>query len=149
MSFINYNNRGLKIRLGVIITLSGFLIFLLGADPDLFGLNRSPVVGFVQSATFTAGLGILCLGGFIGLKASRQPGEKLSIAQDIGLRLIATGYLISLVSGLADVFGFGTQTWPVQPFFGPWQAAGVVIGEIIIAVGFLLYIPFTSSDGSA
>jgi hypothetical protein len=88
----------------------------------------------------------VCLGGYISLKACQYAGQKQSLAQDIGLRLVATGYLISLVSGMADVFGFGTQSWPALPFFGPWQAAGVVVGEIIIAVGFLLYLPFTSSS---
>ena len=89
---------------------------------------------------------MLCLGGFISLKACQRVGRIQSLAQDIGLRLVATGYLISLISGMADVFGFGTQSWPSVPFFGPSQAAGVVVGEIIIAIGFLLYLPFPSSQ---
>jgi len=145
VDFTSINKSKIKILIGLGLTMMGFLVFLIGANPELFGLNRSPVVGFVQTATFSTGLAVICLGGFIGLKACQDPGEEPTIAQDIGLRLVGTGYLIALISALADVFGFGTQTWPVQPFFGPWQAAGVVIGEIIIAVGFLLYIPFTSS----
>lgn len=140
---LNLNQSSTKIRLGVLLTMIGFGAFLLGADPGLFGLDRSPLVGFVQTFTFSAGLAVICLGGFISLKASQDPDREQTIAQDIGLRLVATGYLISLVSAMADVFGFGTQTWPVAPFFGPWQAAGVLIGEIIISIGFLLYIPFT------
>jgi hypothetical protein len=140
------NQSSTKIRLGVLLTMIGFGAFLLGADPGLFGLDRSPLVGFVQTFTFSAGLAVICLGGFISLKASQNPDREQTIAQDIGLRLVATGYLISLVSAMADVFGFGTQTWPVAPFFGPWQAAGVLIGEIIISIGFLLYIPFTGRD---
>lgn len=143
MSMLNLNQSSTKIRLGVLLTMIGFGAFLLGADPGLFGLDRSPLVGFVQTFTFSAGLAVICLGGFISLKASQDPDREQTIAQDIGLRLVATGYLISLVSAMADVFGFGTQTWPVAPFFGPWQAAGVLIGEIIISIGFLLYIPFT------
>jgi hypothetical protein len=136
------NNITLRIRIGIGMVLVGFLIFLLGADPGLFNLDRTPVVGFVQTATFSTGLALVCLGGWISLKACQQSGEKQSIAQDIGLRLVGTGYLIALVSAMADVFGFGTQAWPALPFFGPWQAAGVVVGEIIIAVGFLLFIPY-------
>jgi hypothetical protein len=143
---LNLNHSSTKIRLGVLLTMVGFGAFLLGADPGLFGLDRSPLVGFVQIFTFSAGLAVICLGGFISLKASQDPDREQTIAQDIGLRLVATGYLISLVSAMADVFGFGTQTWPVAPFFGPWQAAGVLIGEIIISIGFLLYIPFTGRD---
>ena len=77
----------------------------------------------------------------MSLKAAKGPQHETSIVEDIGLRLVGTGYLIALVSSMADVFGFGTQAWPAPPFFGPWQAAGVVIGEVIIALGFLLYIP--------
>jgi hypothetical protein len=49
---------------------------------------------------------------------------------------------------MADVFGFGTQAWPAPPFFGPTQAVGVVIGEFIIAVGFLLYMPFFTGESA-
>ena len=142
-------NIKLRINIGVGLTIIGFLVFILGADPGIFRLNRSPVVGFVQTATFSTGLAILCLGGFIGLKACQRRGHLQSLAQDIGLRLVATGYLIALVSGMADVFGFGTQAYPALPFFGPIQAIGVIVGEIIIAVGFLLYFPFPSSRPKA
>ena len=142
-------NINLRINIGVGLTIIGFLVFILGADPGIINLDRSPAVGFVQTATFSTGLAMLCLGGFIGLKACQRPGHYQSLAQDIGLRLVATGYLISLVSGMADVFGFGTQAYPALPFFGPWQAAGVIVGEIVIAVGFLLYLPFPSSRPKA
>jgi hypothetical protein len=138
-----------RINIGLGLTVAGFLVFLLGADPGLINLNRSPVVGFVQTATFTTGLAMLCLGGFIGLKACQQPRQYQTLAQDVGIRLVATGYLIALVSGMSDVFGFGTQVYPALPFFGPAQAAGVIIGEIVIAVGFLLYLPFPSKRSKA
>ncbi len=130
-----------RVRFGLSATLIGFLVFLLGARPSLFGLDRSPVVGFVQIAVFLIGLAIICLGGFMSLAALWRPGTH-SIAADIGLRLVATGYLISVFSGMADVFGFGSHVPPVVPYFGPWQARGVEIGEIIIAAGFLLLIPY-------
>jgi hypothetical protein len=34
------------------------------------------------------------------------------------------------------------------PYFGPWQASGVLIGQGIIALGFLLFIPFRSPASS-
>ncbi|MFN2113992.1 MAG: hypothetical protein ACK2TT_12820 [Anaerolineales bacterium] len=140
----------LRANIGLGMTLVGFLIFLLGANPGLFGLDRSPVIGFVQTATFSIGLTLLCLGGFLSFKSCQRTDRVQSLAQDIGIRLVATGYLVSLISGMADVFGFGTQSWPALPFFGPRQATGVVAGELIIAVGFLLYMPFfTASRPSA
>jgi len=56
--------------------------------------------------------------------------------------MVTTGYLISVFSGMADVFGFGSQLRPQVPYFGPWQAAGVQVGELVIAIGFLLLIPY-------
>jgi len=134
-----------RVNIGLGLTIAGFLIFLLGADPAMVGLDRSPYLGFVQTATFSTGLAMLCLGGFLSFKACQLRDSIQSLAQDIGVRLVATGYLIALISGMADVFGFGTQSWPALPFFGPTQATGVIVGEITIAIGFILYMPFLST----
>jgi hypothetical protein len=140
-----YNGKIYRANIGLGITIVGFLIFILGADPGVVNLDRSPDIGFVQTVTFSLGLALTCLGGFISFKACQRAGSSQSLAQDIGIRLVATGYLIAMISGMADVFGFGTQAWPSIPFFGPRQASGVVAGEFIIAVGFLLYLPFLTS----
>ena len=133
------NSQRLRTRFGLGIVILGLLIFILGVDPGWFGLDRSPVVGFVQIAVFLVGLALICLGGYIALNALWNGTEK-TIAADIGFRLVSTGYVISVATGMADVFGFGTQTFPKIPHFGPMQAIGVLIGELIIAVGFLLLI---------
>lgn len=131
------------IRWGAAVTLIGFLIFLFGARPSLFGLDRSPIVGFVQIATFEVGLAVMCLGGYQAMLGlwTNQPR---SIRSDIGVRFIATGYVIALTAGMADVFGFGSHPLPGVPYFGPLQALGVEIGQGIIALGFLLLIPIVS-----
>ncbi len=128
-------------RLGLILTLLGFLIFLIGSVPGVFGLDRSPVIGFVQIAVFLIGLGFICVGGYI-LMNGLWNGHTRTIPADIGLRLVSTGYVIAVVSGMADVFGFGSQTSPEIPYYGPWQAGGVLFGEIVIILGFLLQVPF-------
>ncbi len=130
-----------RIRSGLTLTLIGLLVFLTGARPSLFGLDRSPVIGFVQIAVFLIGLAIICIGGYTSLMSlwkNRQP----SIAADIGLRLVATGYVIAVFTGMADVFGVGSHQLPGIPYFGPWQARGVEFGQAIIAIGFLLLIPY-------
>lgn len=130
-----------RVRIGLVLTLLGFVVFLLGARPSLFGLDRSPVIGFVQIAVFLVGLALICIGGYISLMSlwkKRQP----SILADIGLRMVATGYVIAVFAGMADVFGAGSHPLPGVPYFGPWQARGVEIGQIIIAIGFLMLIPF-------
>lgn len=130
-----------RIRTGLFITLAGFFIFIVGAKPDWLGVDRSPVVGFVQIAVFLVGLAIICLGGYIGLLALWGSDQR-SIGADIGQRLVSTGYVISVFAGMADVFGMGTHPLPGVPFFGRVQATGVVLGEIVIGIGFLLLIPY-------
>jgi hypothetical protein len=137
------SNGRARIRIGLLITILGFLIFLLGVDPGIFGMDRSPVTGFVQIAVFLVGLALMCLGGYLGLNALWNGAQK-TIAADIGLRLVSTGYVVAVASGMADIFGFGTQKLPLIPYFGPWQAIGVMVGEITIAIGFVLLIPFTA-----
>jgi hypothetical protein len=138
-------NGDFRIRMGMILLGIGFVIFLIGATPDLFGLDRSPVIGFVQIAVFLIGLAVICLGGFVCLNALWNSHPKTILA-DIGLRLVLTGYVIAVISGMADIFGFGTQLAPEIPFYGPWQAMGVLFGEIVIMIGFIFQIPFRLRD---
>ncbi|CAG0986457.1 hypothetical protein ANAEL_02050 [Anaerolineales bacterium] len=125
----------------IAITFIGLMVFVIGAKPDWFGWDYSPIVGFVQIAVFLAGLAIICLGGYIGLLALWWGYERTVVA-DIGTRLVGTGYVIAVFAGLADIFGMGSQSFPQVPYFGPWQSTGVLIGQGIIALGFLLFIPF-------
>jgi hypothetical protein len=130
-----------RIFVSIAITLVGLLIFVIGAKPDWFGWDRSPVVGFVQIAVFLAGLAVMCFGGYVGL-LTLWWGRERTIVSDIGTRLVSTGYVIAVFAGLADIFGMGSQSFPQVPYFGPWQASGVLIGQGIIVLGFLLFIPF-------
>ncbi len=129
-----------RVRIGLFLVLIGLLVFLIGARPAIFGLDRSPVVGFVQIAVFSIGLAIVCIGGYISLMAFWKNGSR-TIPAEIGSRLVVTGYVVAVFSGMADVFGLGSHGFPKVPFFGPWQAMGVQLGELIIAIGFLLLIP--------
>jgi hypothetical protein len=130
-----------RIQLGIVMALFGFATLTIGSKPEWLGLDRSPVVGFVQISVFTIGIGILCLGGYIGLNHLWGRQEKTILA-DFGLRIIATGYVIVVFTGMADIFGLGTHSLPTVPFFGPWQALGVQIGQVIIVIGFLMLIPY-------
>ena len=114
---------------------------LLGAKPEFFGLDRSPVVGFVQIIVMLIGIGIICLAGYFLVHTLWRKTEP-SIASDIGVRIVSTGYVITLFSGMADVFGFGSQPLPNVPFFGVWQARGMEIGLGIIAIGFIMMFPY-------
>lgn len=131
----------LRIRFSLIALAVGSFVFVVGAKPNWFGWDRSPVVGFIQIAVFLIGLAMICAGGYVGLSALWGK-EQRSIIADIGLRLVSTGYVISVFTGMADIFGMGSQPLPLVPYFGPWQSGGVLIGQIIIAIGFLMLIPY-------
>lgn len=121
-------------------------MFVLGARPSVFGLDRSPVIGFIQIIVFLIGLAMICIGGYIALDAL-WGGEQRSIKADFGKRLVSTGFVLAAFSALADVFGFGSHPLPGPPYFGPWQSGGVLLGELLIAVGFILILPFHGKKG--
>ena len=129
-----------RTRNGFIFTLVGYLFLLLGARPSVFGLDRSPVIGFAQVAVLLLGLGILCIGAYICIIGLWKKSP-ISIAAQIGLRMVATGFVIAVIAGMADIFGLGSHPLS-KPFFGPLQALGVQIGELVIGFGTLLMIPF-------
>lgn len=131
----------LRIRFSLANVFLGFVIFAVGAKPNWFGWDRSPVVDFIEIAVFLVGLALISAGGYVGLLAL-WGDEQRSIIADIGSRLVGTGYVIAVFTGMADIFGLGTQPLPEVPYFGPWQAAGVFIGELIIVAGFLMIIPY-------
>jgi hypothetical protein len=134
-----------RIQFGIILTLIGLLIFFIGARPEIVGLDRSPVIGFIQIGVMLVGLVFICFGGYWTI-VSLWYKRTLSIAAEIGMRLISTGFVVAAISGLADIFGLGSHPVAyVVPYFGIWQARGVQIGEGIIAIGLLLMFPYSRS----
>lgn len=131
----------LRIRFSLTTVIVGLFVFIVGAKPGWFGWDRSSVVGFVQIAVFLVGLALICAGGYIGLM-TLWGKEQRSIVADIGLRLVGTGYVVAVFTGMADVFGMGSQPLPKVPYFGPWQSSGVLSGQIVIAIGLLMMIPY-------
>ena len=134
-----------RIQLGLITAAGGFLIFMVGARPNFFMLDRSPVLGFVQIGVMLFGLAFICMGGYICISGLWR-GCRPSIAGELGARLVSTGYIIAVFSGLADIFGLGSHPTPdFIPYFGEWQARGFQIGLGLIAVGMLMMLPYSSN----
>ena len=48
-----------RVYFGLITATIGFIVFIFGAKPDWFNLDRSPVVGFVQITVFLVGLAFI------------------------------------------------------------------------------------------
>jgi len=119
------------------LALVGVLIFLIGIDPDLIGMNRSPAVGFVQVGVWLTGLALFLIGAYAALRVVRN-GRASTLLNDVGLRLAATGYVVAAAASLADFIGIGSHTIP-NLRFGKIQVAGVAIGALLILVGLVLY----------
>jgi hypothetical protein len=134
-----------RIRFSLSTAFVGFVFFLVGAQPGWFFLDRSPVVGFVQIAVMLIGLAIMCIGGYVAIHALWRR-QIPSIPADIGLRLVSTGYVVTVFSGMADIFGIGSHPLPGVPLFGVWQARGMEIGLAIIAIGFVMMFPFKQTS---
>lgn len=128
-----------RIKFGLLLTLAGFFAVALGAKPEYFGMDRSPVIGFAQTTCFLAGLGVICIGGIICLM-SFWPRGYTTLTADFGIRLVATGWLVAVFSGMADVFGIGSHPLSGLVYFGHLQSMGVEIGEFVIAVGLIMMV---------
>ena len=121
------------------VVLAGLFLFILGVAPDLIGMDRSPVIGFVQVGTWLTGLAILLLGAYFAERVIRN-GLENTLISEVGSRLIATGYVLVAAASLADFIGIGSH--PLQNiYFGPLQVVGVVLGILFSLVGVLLYWP--------
>ncbi len=137
-----------RVRIGVIIALIGFVTLVVGTHPEWFGWGSGSGIGFVQLFGMLLGLGILSLGGFVALLALWRNTLRTIVA-DIGMRLVATGYVVAIFAGLADLFGMGTEIGSAVMHFGLLQSRGIVIGQAVIGVGFVLMIPFGANPPSA
>lgn len=126
-------------RFGVILIVAGFFIFIVGLFPDLIRLGLTPGIGLLQIGLFLFGLSIMTLGGYIYAYATRHRGMVRRLRHDIGVRLMATGLVIALATGFADVLGIGSHFGADRPLLGPLQAIGIAFSVVIIGVGIIMY----------
>jgi hypothetical protein len=128
-------------RRWVALAIIGVLVFVIGISPDLIGMDRSRVIGFIQMGVWLTGLGLVLLGAFLAVRVVRN-GRPMSLRAEIGTRLIATGYVVSATATLADFLSIGSHHLP-WIYFGPLQVGGLVTGVVISLIGVLLYWPRT------
>ena len=121
------------------VVLLGFFIFAIGVDPDLIGMNRSQIIGFVQMGVWMTGLTILLLGATATVRVVRN-GKPHSLRADVGVRLIATGYVVAATASYADFLSIGSHQMP-QVYFGEVQVMGLALGVITSLMGVVLYWP--------
>jgi hypothetical protein len=118
----------------------GVIAFVIGIDPALIGMNITPGIGVTQMSLWLAGLGAVLIGGFAAVRIVRN-GRPNSLRADIGMRMIATGYVFSAVASLADYLGIGTQHFP-KLSFGTVQIIGLIFGIAVSLIGLIIYWPW-------
>jgi hypothetical protein len=117
----------------LVLDFIGLALFLLGMQPWIFGLDRSPVIGYLQVVVF--------LSSFAMEKLFRPSSQPVTIREDVGARLCATGYVLVAVSSTADLIGLGSHPLPGSPHFGTLQSIGLFFGAAMIVVGLAMYHP--------
>jgi hypothetical protein len=126
-------------RVGVAVVVVGFAIFGVGVFPEFVRLDLTPGVGILQIATFLLGITLMTIGAYVFLYATRHRAQPRRLREDVGVRLMATGVVITYVTGFADVLGIGTHFGAERPLFGILQAWGVALGVFVILAGIGLY----------
>lgn len=127
-------------RAAVASVIFGFFVFIIGLFPAIINLDTKPGVGVLQLAVTLWGLGMMNAGAALWAYSERHRGAPRLLREDIGVRLIATGFVTSAFSSLADVLGIGSHNAPRRlPYLGVWQQAGLAIGILVSVVGLLLY----------
>jgi hypothetical protein len=119
--------------------LLGLLVFAIGVQPDLIGMNLSPIVGFVQVGTWLTGLAMVLVAAYATVRMVRN-ARPTTLRADVGLRLIATGYVIAATASVADFIGIGSHSLP-GVHFGLVQLTGLVAGVLTSLLGVVLYWP--------
>ena len=121
------------------VVLLGLFVFLIGISPDLIGMDRSPVVGFVQVGVWLTGRAALLLGTYLTIRVIRN-GRNQTLRAEVGVRLMATGYVVAAAASLADFIGIGSHTLPGL-VFGHLQVLGLVLGVLVSLIGVVLFWP--------
>ncbi len=142
MSEQNNVTQVIRRQVGAFLLGLGFLLLVLGARPEWFGLSLAPAIGFMQILTFLTGLGFVTFGLYLRLLASWHANGALPLRADLGMRIAVTGYILAAVAALADVLGLGSHPLPNETYFGPWQYTGLLLGLGMLVVGYAIAWPW-------
>jgi len=98
-------------------------------------------MGYLQAVVFLFGLGLIVVCTYSIESLLRPAGQAVTIREDIGIRLSATGYVLFAVSATSDLIGLGSHPLPGAPFVGALQSIGLLISTGIIVLGLAMHHP--------
>jgi hypothetical protein len=128
-------------QIGIALGALGLVLAFMGFFPGLMGIPTGAGVGSVQFAAILIGFSLLDLGALIYARFTIYPRIASNLWQQVGVRLVLTGLVLSGMIGFADALGFGSHppTNDQSSYFGGIQAFGVLLFLGISALGVLLY----------
>jgi hypothetical protein len=125
----------------LVLDALGLLVFLFGMRPSLLGVPYRPGFGYLKIFVFLTGLALVTLASYVIAGLMRREGHSDSLLQNVGARLIATGYFFAALSSMADLIGLGSTPFPHRMIFGIVQSLGLLLGVLIILIGLITYYP--------
>lgn len=126
-------------QLGIILIALGIILTLIGLFPGIAGSPPVGDVGQIQITVILAGFCLQIFGAWVYVRFNFYPEGYINLIQQIGIRLTWTGLLFSLLSGFADILGFGSHGSSEGFFLGRGQAVGLVGGFLFASIGLLIY----------
>lgn len=128
-------------QVGIAIGALGAVLALMGMFPGVTGLDATPGIGVLQIVLIISGFTLVISGALLYVQGTFYPGIRHNLAQQIAVRLSATGLLFSAIAGLGDLLGFGSHPPGVTdgPFLGYWQAIGLIGGFMVASLGVVLF----------
>jgi hypothetical protein len=128
-------------QVGIIVSTLGAVLALMGMFPGVTGLDATAGIGVLQIVLILVGFGLLISGALLYVQGAFYPGVKHNLAQQIAVRLSASGLLFCAIAGMGDLLGFGSHP-PILtdgPFLGYWQAVGLIGGFVVSSFGVVLF----------
>ena len=129
-------------QVGIALGALGVMLCLMGLFPGVTGAEPTAGIGLVQVIMVLIGYSLLIMGALVYLKYTFYLDVPATLVQQIGTRLALTGILFAALSGLADIFGFGTHIRDdvVDIFFGQLQMVGILASFGMSSLGVLIYV---------
>ncbi|MCY4537055.1 MAG: hypothetical protein OXE52_02365, partial [Chloroflexi bacterium] len=129
-------------QVGIALGALGVMLCFMGLFPGVTGAEPTAGIGLVQVIMVLMGYSLLILGALVYLKYTFYLDVPSTLVQQIGTRLALTGILFAALSGLADIFGFGTHIRDdvVDIFFGQLQMVGILASFGLSSFGVLVYV---------
>ncbi len=129
-------------QVGIALGALGVMLCLMGLFPGVTGAEPTAGIGLVQVIMVLVGYSLLIMGALVYLKYTFYLDVPSTLVQQIGTRLALTGILFAALSGLADLFGFGTHIRDdvVDIFFGRLQMVGILASFGMSSLGVLIYV---------